>query len=104
MAYAVSQRTTEIGVRVALGAQRVDVVSLLMLEAGRLILAGVLVGAAGADAMSTLLVSFLYHVTPTDSLSFALAVALVVAVALVATYLPARRAMRIDPIVALRAE
>jgi putative ABC transport system permease protein len=104
MAYTVSQRTTEIGVRVAVGARGVDVMSLLMREAGALIVAGVVIGAAVAYALSTMLAAFLYGVTATDPSSFAIAAALVASVGTAATMLPARRATRIDPIVALRGD
>jgi putative ABC transport system permease protein len=104
IAYSTSQRTSEIGVRIAIGAQRSDVVRLVLAEGTRLALAGIVVGIAGAYWATRLLSSFLYGVTATDLPAFAGAAIALFVVALVATYLPARRAARVDPMIALRTE
>ena len=102
LSYAVSQRTQEIGVRMAHGAGRRDIFTLLLGHGLRLALAGVAIGVAGALWLSRLLESLLYAVAPRDPLSFATAGALLIAVAALASAVPARRATRVDPIVALR--
>ncbi|HUL72480.1 MAG TPA: ABC transporter permease [Vicinamibacterales bacterium] len=104
LSYAVSQRTREIGVRVALGAERSQIARLVMRQAARVVSAGLLVGLVGAIALSTLLRSLLFEISPTDPWTFAAVAALLAITAGVATALPARRAMRVDPIVALRTE
>ena len=102
--YSVSKRTAEIGVRVALGAGRRDVLWMVLREGLLLGAVGGAVGLAAAFALTRLLTSFLFGVTATDPLSFVLAATFLVVVVLAASYLPARRASRIDPITALRAE
>ena len=104
MAYAVTQRRREIGVRMALGADRRDVLRLVLMRAFRIIVAGVIVGLAVAVGMTRVLQRFLFGVTPTDPIAFTLVTLLLMAVGLVAAWLPARRATRIDPSAALRAE
>ena len=104
MAYAVTQRRREIGVRMALGAERRDVLRLVLMRALRTVVAGVIVGLAGAAGLSRVLQRFLFGVTPTDPLAFTVVTLLLMAVALLAAWLPARRAARIDPCAALRAE
>ncbi len=104
MAYSVAQRTREIGIRVAIGAQRGEVARLVLGEGARHAGLGVLLGLAGALALTRLMTSLLYGVRPTDPLTFAGVAILLAAVALAACYIPARRAMRVDPIVALRHE
>ncbi len=104
IACSVVQRTTEIGVRVALGARVSDVVRMVLAEGLRLAVLGVALGLGGAYAMARVLASVLYGVTPTDALSYTSAVAGLLLVALLACLIPARRAARIDPVVALRAE
>jgi putative ABC transport system permease protein len=104
MAYAVTQRRREIGVRMALGADRRDVLRLVLTRALRIVVTGVIVGLAGAVGVTRVLQTFLFGVTPTDPLAFTIVTLLLMAVGLMAAWLPARRAARIDPCVALRAE
>ena len=104
IAYTVAQRTNEIGVRVALGASRSDVLRLVVMDGMKLAVAGTLLGAAGAAALTRLIASLLFGVTPSDPLTFVLTACGVCAVALLASYLPARAALRVDPLRALRAE
>jgi ABC-type antimicrobial peptide transport system permease subunit len=104
MAYAVTQRRREIGVRMALGAERRDVIRLVLARALRIIAAGLIVGLTGAAGMTRLLQTFLFGVTPADPTAFTIVPLLLMAVGLLAAWLPARRATRIDPCAALRAE
>jgi predicted permease len=104
MAYAVTQRRREIGVRMALGADRRDVLRLVLTRALRIVVAGLIVGLAGAAGVTRVLQTFLFGVTPTDPISFTIVTLLLMAVGLMAAWLPARRATRIDPCAALRAE
>ena len=104
LAYRVTQQTHEIGIRVALGAQRRDVLLSIFADGTRLILAGLCLGAAGALALTRLMQSLLFDVSATDPLTFAGVAILLTLVALAACYVPARRAMRVDPMVALRYE
>ena len=103
-AYAVSRRTREIGVRIALGATRGSVVVLMVSQGFTATAAGLAAGIAGALALTRLLSQFLFGVTATDPAAFAGATALVTVAALAATYVPARRAASIDPMLTLRAE
>ena len=104
MSYTVARRVNEIGVRMALGATRVDVVRMILGESTVLVAAGIAVGIAVALASSRLIAELLFGLRPTDSATIATAVLVLVAVSAVASYLPARRAARVDPMVALRAE
>ncbi len=104
MAYAVTQRRREIGVRMALGAQRRDVLRLVLARALRIVVAGLIAGLAGAVAVTRVLQTFLFGVTPTDPIAFTIVTLLLMTVGLTAAWLPARRAARIDPCAALRAE
>ena len=104
MAYAVTQRRREIGVRMALGATRRDVLRLVLTRALRIVVAGLIVGLVGAAGVTRVLQTFLFGVTSTDPVVFTLVTLLLLAVGIVAAWLPARRATRIDPWAALRAE
>jgi putative ABC transport system permease protein len=104
LAYSVRVRTSEIGIRVALGARAEDILRLILGEGSVLILIGIGAGAMGALALSRLLSSFLYGVTATDPLTFLVVSMLLAGVGLLASYLPARRASKVDPMVALRFE
>ena len=104
LSYFVVQHTQEIGVRLALGAQRRGILVLVMRKGMTLASAGVAVGLFGAFAMTRLMSSLLYEVSAADPVTFAAVAALLSAVAMLACYVPARRAMRVDPIVALRRE
>jgi putative ABC transport system permease protein len=104
IAYLVSQRTREIGVRLALGAQRSDVLSLIIGRTMRLVCAGLLIGVAGAFLTSRTLSALLFQTSPTDPAIYGAVALLLGLVAIIASYLPARQAMKVDPIIALRAE
>src|SRR2546421_21057 len=104
MAYSVSQRTAEIGVRVALGAQRIHVLQLILSQGAKLTLLGVVIGVAAAWALTRLLGGLLFEVNATDPATFLYISLLLVSIALVACFLPARRALSVDPVIALRAE
>jgi ABC-type antimicrobial peptide transport system permease subunit len=101
-AYAVAQRTKEIGIRVAIGAGRRDVLALVLSQILRPTMAGVALGLAGAYAVTRLVASMLYGVEPLDPVALASGVVVLVGTAVVAAYVPARRAARIDPLRALR--
>ena len=104
MAYAVAQRTREVGIRMALGARRLDVVGMIVREALVPVLFGIAIGTAGALAAARVISSLLFGVAPRDPLSFVLAVCGMLAVALAAAAIPARRASRVEPAIALRYE
>jgi putative ABC transport system permease protein len=104
MAYSVMQRTHEVGIRLALGAQPRDVLTLIVAQGMRLVLFGIGLGVVVSFALTHLLTTLLFGTSARDPLTFAAVSMLLVAVALLACYIPARRAMRVDPIVALRYE
>ncbi len=104
LSYAVRQRTREIGIRLAMGAQRADVLRLVVGQGFRLTLAGLIIGVAGALALTHYLSSLLFGIKPDDPLTFVAVSLLLLAVALLAAYVPALRATKVDPIVALRHE
>jgi putative ABC transport system permease protein len=104
MMYSVTRRASEIGIRMALGAQRSDILRMVLAEGLRLALAGIAIGGVGSLVVSRLLANFLFGTTATDPLTYTLVPLLLIAVALLACYIPARRATRLDPIVALRCD
>ena len=104
MTWSVAQRTREIGIRMALGAETRDVVGLVLRQAMRLVLLGAAIGLAASFAVSQVIKSMLFGLSTTDPFTYAAVTSLIVFVALVACYLPARRATRVDPMVALRYE
>jgi putative ABC transport system permease protein len=104
LSFLVSRRAREIGIRIALGAQRRDVLRLVVGEGATYTLLGIAIGLAGALALTRLMASELYGVSPTDPLVFGAMATLLFGVTLLACYVPARRAMRVDPLIALRAE
>jgi putative ABC transport system permease protein len=104
LAYSVARRTHEIGVRMALGARSGDVLRLVLGQGLRVTAIGIVFGVVGALVLTRFLQSLLYEVRPTDPTTFLGALLLLVTVSVAASYLPARRAMRVDPMVALRYE
>jgi ABC-type antimicrobial peptide transport system permease subunit len=104
LAYAVSQRTQEIGVRVALGAARGDVIRLIVGQGLRLAIAGVALGAVGALGVTRVIASLLYNISPTDPVTFIGASLFLTLLAALASYIPTRRAIAVDPLIALRSE
>jgi putative ABC transport system permease protein len=104
MSYSVSQRTHEMGIRVALGAQRRDVLRLVVGDGAKLAFSGIAIGIVGALALTRVMTSLLFEVKPTDPATFSIVAILLTIIALAACYIPARRAMRVDPMVALRHE
>jgi len=104
IAYAVSQRTREIGIRIALGAQRGDVLRLILAQGAKLALTGVIAGLVGALMLSSLMSSLLFGVSPRDLATFSIVPWMVLILVLIGCYIPARRATTVDPVVALRCE
>jgi ABC-type antimicrobial peptide transport system permease subunit len=104
MSYNVSRRTNEIGIRIALGAQRTGVIGMVLRESMVMVVIGVSIGLAAAIAAGRLISTVLFGLAPNDVWTMTAAIALMAAVCLIAGYLPARRASRVDPMVALRYE
>jgi len=104
ISYSVAQRTREIGIRMALGARRQEVLLLVVGQGAKLALAGVAIGIAGGLMLTRLMSKLLFGVQATDPLTYGAVAVLLMLVALAACFLPARRAMRVDPMVALRYE
>lgn len=104
MAYSVSQRTHEMAIRMALGAQQADVLRMVLWQGLLLALAGGSLGLIGALASGRLISSYLYQVRPTDPITLVSVIALLSVISLLACYIPARRATKVDPMVALRYE
>jgi len=104
LAFSVSQRTNELGIRLALGAERGAILRMILREGAVMALAGVAVGALAAVPLSSLLKGLLFGVEPIDPLTIGFAAALLIAVALAASAIPARRATAVDPMTALRSE
>jgi ABC-type antimicrobial peptide transport system permease subunit len=102
MSYAIAQRTREIGIRMALGARRSDVLQLALGEGLRLVSVGVLIGLAAAFVLTRVMASLLFGVTPTDAATFITISVMLMSVATLASYIPALRATKVDPIFALR--
>ena len=104
LSFTVMQRAREIGIRVALGAQRRDILRLILGQGIKAVLGGIGIGIIAGLALTRLMASLLYGVKPTDALTFAIVGAMLLAVAIAACYIPARRAMGVDPLTALRHE
>jgi putative ABC transport system permease protein len=104
ISYIVGERTHEIGVRMALGARRLDILQLVLRGAGKLALIGIVAGLLAALGLTRLMANLLYGVGPGDPLTFIVVPAILLSVALLASYLPARRATRVDPMTSLRYE
>ncbi|MGH7247590.1 MAG: FtsX-like permease family protein, partial [Pseudomonadota bacterium] len=104
ISYSVAQRTHEIGVRMALGAQRSDVLRMILAQGAKIAGAGVVIGISGAFGLTRLMANLLFSVSAADPLTFAAVAIMLLLVAMLACYIPARRALRVAPMIALRYE
>jgi putative ABC transport system permease protein len=104
ISYAVSQRTHEIGIRMALGAQPLDVLKVIIKQGMSLVLTGVVIGLMAAFGLTRLMKTLLFGISETDTTTFVIIPLLLVSVAMLACYIPARRATKVDPLIALRSE
>jgi len=104
VSYSVTQRTHEIGIRMALGARAANVLSLIMKNGLMLVLTGIAIGIGSAFVLTRFLATLLFGVQPTDSVTFVIVSAVFFGIAMVAALIPARRATRVDPLIALRYE
>jgi ABC-type antimicrobial peptide transport system permease subunit len=104
MAYSITERRNEIGIRMALGAQRRDILRIVLGEGGKMVSMGIALGLVASLALTRLMTRMLFGVSPTDPLTFVAVVVILLGVAMLACWIPARRAMRVDPMVALRHE
>jgi putative ABC transport system permease protein len=104
LSYSIAQRTREIGLRVAFGAERGSVLRLIVGDGVRLAFVGIIAGIAAAMALTRLMTDLLYGIRPTDPITFGAVTALLAATSVLACYIPAQRAMKLDPVVALRHE
>jgi putative ABC transport system permease protein len=104
ISYSVAQRAREIGIRMALGAQRGDVLRLVLAQGGKISLAGIAIGSAASAGLTWLMAKLLYSVSAVDPATFTAVAFVLAAITMVASYIPARRALRVDPLVTLRNE
>jgi putative ABC transport system permease protein len=104
ISYSVAQRTREIGIRMALGAQRGDVLRLVLAQGGKISAAGIAIGSAASLGLTRLMAKLLYSVSAVDPVTFAVVACVLALIAMVACYIPARRTLRVDPLIALRHE
>jgi putative ABC transport system permease protein len=102
MSYSVAQQTREIGIRMALGAQRSDVLRMTVMQALRLVMVGLAIGVGAALILTRVMASLLFGISATDPITFIIISLLLAGVAMLASYIPSARAMRVDPMVALR--
>jgi putative ABC transport system permease protein len=104
ISYSVAQREREIGIRMALGAQRADVLRLVLAQGGKISAAGIVIGSAASLGLTRLMAKLLYSVRAVDPATFAAVAVVLALITIVASYIPARRTLRVDPLIALRHE